>query len=203
MIKIWQSWKKHKKLQKKESISPQLFEEKVFEKNPCISYVRDILEDVLVQKNMNYQQLKLIIKDRELEIGVNQEQVDEDISEVLAQLTTGLNCLKIQTERPEYFEDFVDYMYKENGLLVQLTEKKVTEGIAGNLILDFETEKIRSRCQMNEANCYIPIYKKRWEIAPNLDIRVPIGYNIVIVKGAIKEQKDTRLDKFEREFYAK
>ncbi len=66
-------------------------------------------------------------------------------------------------------------------------------------MLDFEW---KGRCydeQMRPGRYYIPIHKKPWETAENLDIIVPIGYNTVIVKSVQNKRKRPEKDRFEAE----
>ena len=49
---------------------------------------------------------------------------------------------------------------------------------------------------------YIPIHKKPWKIAENLDIIVPFGYNTVIVKSRQNKKKKPVRDRFEEAFYS-
>ena len=50
---------------------------------------------------------------------------------------------------------------------------------------------------LQEDIIYLPIYKKPWQIAENLNISVPIGYNTVIVKGLdLREESGSSKDVF-------
>ena len=142
---------------------------------------------------------------QEEEFGIFEE---DTVLLLLEQLEEDLNFLTILTDRPAYFSTFVERMYEENGLVVSLFQKdKMERQKAGYgrqcLILDFEK---KGRCYdffVAPQNDYIPIYKKTWQIAENLDITVPIGYNTVIVKNTkIQGQKPMR-DRFEEAFYKK
>ena len=116
----------------------------------------------------------------------------EDTKSVLEQLAADLNFLTIYTDRPAYFREFAETMYEENGLLVMIFPKKYLdrknilfseERFPKKLILDFEWQGKCYEQQIRQGKHYIPIHKKPWETAENLDIVVPIGYNTVIVKG--------------------
>ncbi len=90
-----------------------------------------------------------------------------------------LNRLTILTEHPAYFERFGK----------------------GCVILDFEKPGEGFGRILFEKKLYIPVFKKRWESAGNLDIAVPIGYNTMIVRGSEEEETQLYFDKFERAFY--
>lgn len=113
--------------------------------------------------------------------------LDEDsVAVVLEQISEDLNFLRIATDRPAYFCDYIQRMYEETGLVVQ-TEPKDQE-ISGdvNVILDMEEQGDIARRYMRAETLYIPVFKRRWsrpEPLQNLDISIPIGYNTVIVKG--------------------
>ena len=124
-----------------------------------------------------------------------------DIRSVLEQLGPDLNFLTIYTNRPAYFREFTETMYEENGLMVMVFPKKYLEWESSfgknkeaaprKLVFDFEWQ----------GKHYIPIHKKPWETAENLDIAVPIGYNTVIVKRAQNRRKKPCRDRFEEAFY--
>ena len=74
-------------------------------------------------------------------------------------------------------------------------------GVGDTLVLDFEWE---GQCYFNllaQGKNYIPIHKKPWKIAENLDIIVPFGYNTVIVKRPKKKTGAPWQDRFEKAFY--
>ena len=73
--------------------------------------------------------------------------------------------------------------------------------LQGNVILDFEKPGDRGAEIKFGGKIYIPIFKRRWEAAKNLDIAVPIGYNTVTVKGCETVDKQPYRDKFEKAFY--
>lgn len=137
-----------------------------------------------------------------------------DIRDVLEQLSLDLNFLTIYTERPAYFGHFAETMYEENGLLVMIFPKSclklhgispsfVCQGkISPYIIFDFEWQGSCYEHQIVQGKHYIPIHKKPWEMADNLDIIVPIGYNTVIVKRTSDRQKKPWRDRFEAAFYS-
>lgn len=207
-----------------------------FPDNPCIPYLRAVVEQLLVRREIAYREMKLVIVDDssyacgtgsfttgeeetdpfdglEKEDGIIEtfqtsiwlaemkEQLDEQLDTILMQLSSGLNYLQIRTDRSAYFEDFEQNMFEENGLVVQVEGKEKRQFPRGSVVLDLETEGAMMSELLREDIIYLPIYKKPWQIAQNLDITVPIGYNTVIVKGAMKQTKISYSDKFEREFY--
>jgi hypothetical protein len=111
------------------------------------------------------------------------------VLQVLEELSPDLNGLTIFTERPAYFRDYVEKMYEETGLLVQLRKKSCLypgEGyrkLVSNVVLDFERQGRFYQLELSKPALYVPVYKKPWKTVENLDICVPIGYNTVIARG--------------------
>lgn len=149
--------------------------------NPYLPHIRQILEQVLPQRNLTYGRMHLLIVDAELEPESFFE--EDPVLAALERLSPDLNFLTILTDRPAYFQDYVETMYEETGLLVLLTAKQNLKSSGANTVLDFEESGAYLRLGLSEPGLYIPVYKKRWKQAENLDISVPIGYNTVIVKG--------------------
>lgn len=151
--------------------------------NPCISQMRSIVEHVIADKNVPFQKLELVV----LDAGQGQSSQDDfDIQDTLAQLAFGLNYLLLVTDRPEFYEDFMYDMYKENGLVVQQVQKSACKNVRGNFVLDFErTGEVPNISMLRPGVIYVPIYKKQWEISENLDINVPVGYNTLIIEGVL------------------
>ena len=105
---------------------------------------------------------------------------------VLEQISRDLNFLKIVTSRPAYFQPYIERMYEDTGLVVQVEGLEEISFGGVNVILDMEKKGTCHYRYMQEGILYIPIYKRPWSQAKtpgNLDISVPIGYNTVIVKG--------------------
>lgn len=130
------------------------------------------------------------------------DHLEEQLQELLLQLIPGLNHLCICTGRPAHFADFTERMCEENGLLVQLFDPEDFSFPGRSVAFDFIPKGRLPGGHLRGDIIYLPIYKKQWQIAENLDITVPIGYNTVIVKGAVKQTKLSYPDKFEREFYS-
>ena len=163
---------------RKEEEEPSL---EVRKMNPYLSQLRFILEQVLKARGLEYRNLRLIIIDTDME---PESLLDEDdVGSVLEQLSYDLNFLTVLTNRPAYFQKFVETMYEENGLPVNLYSKGEQRKTDANTVLDFEQQGSLWNLNLTEPSIYLPIYKKQWETAENLDISVPIGYNTVIVKG--------------------
>ncbi len=184
-----------------------------------------VFTGILKTLGISIGQAELEILDEELEEYGNFELTE--LLDVLEQIVAELNFLTIYTERPAYFEDFKETLYEENGLLVNVMDKRQMmaniryranhHGGSGHakrrILLDFER---RSACY-KELICaryyYIPIYKKCWRRkkcgkdgrtgTENLDILVPIGYNTVAVGNVYNEKKTSYLDRFELAFYTR
>lgn len=164
-----------------EQIQEQI--EGVRKENPYLPQLRMILEQVLETYGMDYRDFCPLLIDTDT---LPESMLDEDDVEiVLEQISDDLNFLKILTDRPAYFETYIERMYEDAGLVVQIEEKGQVSMEGINVVLDMEQKGSCSR-YMKEQALYIPVYKKPWkevEGLQNLDISIPIGYNTVIVKG--------------------
>lgn len=167
--------------------------------NPYLPQIREIIEFILKKKNIPYEQFVPVIID------------GEDSEHALAAiqlLSRDLNRLILLTDYPAYFENISERLYEEQGLIAEIFPKTVGKTAAlqydetlGNVILDFEEPKERTEDIKFGHKIYIPVFKKAWESAGNLDIAVPIGYNTVIVKDIKTVHKQPCLDRFEQAFY--
>lgn len=152
--------------------------------NPFLPKLRSILEQLLPMYQISYKEFRPLMIDTDSPL---ESLLDEDsVAVVLEQISEDLNFLRIATDRPAYFSDYIQRMYEETGLVVQ-TEPKEQE-ISGdvNVILDMEQQGDIARRYMRAETLYIPVFKRQWrrlEPLQNLDISIPIGYNTVIVKG--------------------
>lgn len=171
---------------------------------PCNASFRKIIEAVLEQKGIFYRDMRLFVIDAEAGEYLRQEEEQY----MLRQLYPGLNAYTLCTGQMEHHQGEMDYLYEEMGLIVEVLEKKekaMRKGTGpeeGRLILDFEAEgRIREEF-LSEKSIYISIYKRNWYQRANLDIEVPIGYNIMIVKGTGFTGCEAVSDRLEREFYA-
>lgn len=171
---------------------------------PCNASFRTIIEAVLEQKGISYRNMRLFVIDAEAGEYLRQEEEQY----MLRQLYPGLNAYTLCTGQMEHHQGEMDYLYEEMGLIVEVLEKKEkamqkrTGPEEGRLILDFEAEgRIREEF-LSEKSIYISIYKRNWYQRANLDIEVPIGYNIMIVKGTGFTGCEAVSDRLEREFYA-
>lgn len=171
---------------------------------PCNASFRKIIEAILEQKGISYRDMRLFVIDAEAGEYLRQEEEQY----MLRQLYPGLNAYTLCTGQMEHHQGEMDYLYEEMGLIVEVLEKKekaMQKGTGpeeGRLILDFEAEgRIREEF-LSEKSIYISIYKRNWYQRANLDIEVPIGYNIMIVKGTGFTGCEAVSDRLEREFYA-
>lgn len=189
----------------------------MFYSNRFLTDFRSVYAGILKAKDVCPQKAELELLDGEPEGEALFEPAG--ILEVLFQLEEDLNFLTIYTARPAYFGEFAETMYEKNGLVVQLCAKEMLlsggQTIYGKnpfhcaekkteiFLLDFEVDGNCYERLGRGGRHYIPIYKKPWETAENLDIRVPIGYNTVIVKKQQKQEKKPGHDRFEEAFYGK
>lgn len=171
--------------------------------NEFLRNFRPIFFAILKEKGISPKRMELeVIDEEEASFSLFEP---ADVRDVLRQLSDDLNFLTIYTERPAYFAEFAETMYEENGLIVTFFPKKQlrideSEGIP-KMVLDFEWEGKCYERQIGPGKCYIPIHKRPWERAENLDIIVPIGYNTVIVKGIQNRKRKPERDRFEAAFY--
>ena len=159
-------------------------QEEEAEGNPFLPRLREILEKVLEKYGMDYRTFSPLLLDTDTP---PESMLDEDDVELaLEQISRDLNFLKIVTDRPAYFASYIERVYEDTGLVVQVEgrEEISLEGI--NVILDMERKGNCHSRYMKEGVLYVPVYKRPWsyvKMLENLDISVPIGYNTVIVKG--------------------
>ena len=167
--------------------------------NPFLPQIREIMEQILSIRNIPYERFIPILIDG----------ADSKATLLSAErLGKDLNRILIFTDRPEYFEEYADNMYEEQGLIAEIflksrdkMEEVAKKDFYGNVILDFEEKEKKSLAEMFGNKVYIPIFKRQWEWTENLDIAVPIGYNTMTVKGSKTKEQRRCLDKFERAFY--
>lgn len=166
--------------------------------NPYIAYSRQVIEQILQQKGMDYRGFRPIVIDTDTPDQVFGE--EDDVDQVLSQMEDGLNFLEISTDRPEHFTDWKEYMEKEYGLIVRIVLKQGEDRLYGNMVLDFERHQPMWLERFPRETLYLPFQKIPWQldICENmtekaaqdkessqeeyLDIKVPIGYNMLIVK---------------------
>ena len=169
--------------------------------NPYLPYIRKIMDAVLAEKHIGYQEFFPVLVDG---------QEPEKTLFAAGELGEDLNHMAILTNNAEYFESYRDTMYEEQGLIVEIYPKekdclaallKCREGKM--VFLDFEREEELIFGQSFGKQIYIPIFKKPWRRDENIDIILPIGYNTMIVNGIYFEEKQPVYDKFEQAFYGK
>ncbi len=152
--------------------------------NPYLPKLRSIMEQLLPMYQLSYREFRPLLIDTDTP---PESLLDEDpAAVVLEQLSEDLNFLRISSDRPAYFSDYIHRMYEESGLVVQILPKGQDMLDDINVILDLEEQGDCSRNYMREHILYIPVFKRKWNHVgslKNLDISIPIGYNTVIVKG--------------------
>lgn len=194
-------WNKMRSLWKKCGEAPEAEKSEEKRDNPFLPYIREILEKVLLEKKISYRDFFPVLIDGE---------EPEKTLFAAKELGEDLNRMAIFTDRPEYFENYRDMMYEEQGLIIEVFPKEkdrlsafLGSGESCQVFLDFEwEEKLMFQALFGE-KIYIPIFKNPWERAGNIDIALPIGYNTMIVSGINFEETRPVLDKFERAFYGK
>lgn len=152
--------------------------------NPYLPKLRSIMEQLLPMYQLSYRDFRPMLIDTDTP---PESLLDEDpAAVVLEQLSEDLNFLRISTDRPAYFSEYIHRMYEESGLVVQMLPKNLEPLEDINVILDLEEKGDCPRNYMREHILYIPVFKRKWNHTGNLrnlDISIPIGYNTVIVKG--------------------
>ena len=174
--------------------------------NPYLADFQEIFFEILRIKEINPAKIEVVVLDEEIE----ERRVFEyaDVRDVLYQIGPNLNALTIYTDRPAYFSEYVKSMGEESGLIVSVLSKGMTKTkirlqskSESILILDFEWREKWGTVGFNGEFAYLPIHKKPWKVAENLDIIVPFGYNTVIVKSNYANDKKFVNDRFDEGFY--
>ena len=192
-------WKKQRHVQEE----PNAPEPETIE-NPWIFATRSIIEQILWQKRdvireekeelggrltrkQLYRDFKPLIIDTDTPDQVFGE--DDDVDQILRQLSPGLNFLEICTNRPEYFVSFTVWLEMEYGLMTRIFPPDAMRQSHANVVLDMERRGVMYTDRLMPNVLYVPFYKHRWKLheteeqeMQNLDIEVPIGYNVLIVK---------------------
>ena len=192
-------WKKQRNVQEE----PNAPEPETIE-NPWIFATRSIIEQILWQKRdvireekeelggrltrkQLYRDFKPLIIDTDTPDQVFGE--DDDVDQILRQLSPGLNFLEICTNRPEYFVSFTVWLEMEYGLMTRIFPPDAMRQSHANVVLDMERRGVMYTDRRMPNVLYVPFYKHRWKLheteeqeMQNLDIEVPIGYNVLIVK---------------------
>lgn len=192
-------WKKQRNVQEE----PNAPEPETIE-NPWIFATRSIIEQILWQKRdvireekeelggrltrkQLYRDFKPLIIDTDTPDQVFGE--DDDVDQILQQLSPGLNFLEICTNRPEYFVSFTVWLEMEYGLMTRIFPPDAMRQSHANVVLDMERRGVMYTDRLMPNVLYVPFYKHRWKLheteeqeMQNLDIEVPIGYNVLIVK---------------------
>lgn len=158
--------------------------------NPYIAESRNIIEQILYQKGLDYRRFRPVLLDTDC--PGQQFGEDDDVDRILDQLENGLNFLEICTDRPEYFSGRKKRLEQEYGLMVRILSGNGREKRYGNMVLDLERHQPMRIREYDQNVIYLPFYKRKWKPVKaensefsgeeNLDIEVPIGYNMMIVK---------------------
>ena|GEM_PF-2771835 len=94
---------------------------------------------------------------------------------VLSHFEDTLNHLTIITKREQYFEEYVEYMYEQTGLLVSVVSDAVQIKVEGNIVLDL--------CE---------IERGEYRYYPNNSIVIQFFYDKEKTKKIIVERKDLK-----------
>lgn len=177
--------------------------------NPWIDDTRKIVEQILMKKDQTYRRFRPLIIDTDTPDQVFGE--EDDVDRILRQLYPGLNFLELCTDRPEHFAEMTEWLAAEYGLLTRILPLKEMRESQAGMVLDLQRQGELHIQKFARDVIYVPFYKRRWrewqkteqeeqeiqkmtalsEKRPentdliqgqNLDIEVPIGYNVVIVK---------------------
>lgn len=177
--------------------------------NPCVPWMRRIIEQLLAKEGMNYKEFHPQIRDRE---DVEQlswwrrmpplerfqwerqlSEIDRQQRHILQMLLPGLNRMSICTWRKEYFQEWEEYFGREHGLVIEYLNVQENDGKA-NWILDMTLWQQPGAYPVQGEIHYLPMYRRPWEICQNLDIIVPIGYNTVTVRDVVHVNEVPRED---------
>ena len=187
-FRMFQKWQRNfynrrgRFFQKTEKLISEPPEETV--DNPWIDATRQVVEQILMKKGKNYRTFCPIVIDTDKPDQVFGE--TDDVDRILEQLYPGLNFLEIATDRPEHFSEMTEWLAEEYGLLARILPISELGQSHADTVLDLEREGELYIQKFPRNVIYLPFYKRRWreyqKTGQNLDIEVPIGYNVVIVK---------------------
>lgn len=152
---------KWKKIRKEAEEKEELFQKEPWE-NTFLEYSRQVIEQILRQKALDYRSFRPVLIDTDLPDQHFGE--EDDVDQVLFQMEKGLNFLEICTDRPEHFENWKAHMEDEYGLIVRLVPKNREEPLYGNMVLDFERNSPMHMENFSKEVIYLPFQKRRWEI---------------------------------------
>ena len=108
-------WNKMRSLWKKCGEAPEAEKSEEKRDNPFLPYIREILEKVLLEKKISYRDFFPVLIDGE---------EPEKTLFAAKELGEDLNRMAIFTDRPEYFENYRDMMYEEQGLIIEVFPKE-------------------------------------------------------------------------------
>ena len=91
--------------------------------------------------------------------------------------------------RRRNFVSFTVWLEMEYGLMTRIFPPDAMRQSHANVVLDMERRGVMYTDRLMPNVLYVPFYKHRWKLheteeqgMQNLDIEVPIGYNVLIVK---------------------
>lgn len=75
-----------------------------------------------------------------------------------------INYLTILTKRPSYFEDYIDEIYNDTGLAIELIQEPLLEDLNSDIIINCSKEKNKAFYFFNKKAFYIDFLSKREEV---------------------------------------
>lgn len=93
----------------------------------------ELYQQIIQENQMEHTDINLVLIDSG----------DRKIQFLLENLIEDLNHLTIITNRESHFEKFVDAVFEETGLMVEIISTPITELIKGNLVVDASTESCK------------------------------------------------------------
>ncbi len=177
--------------------------------NLWIDDTRKIVEQILKHKGQTYRTFRPLIIDTDTPDQIFGK--EDDVDRILRQLYPGLNFLELCTERPEHFSEMAEWLAAEYGLLARILPLREMRKSQAGMVLDLQRQGELHIQKFARDVIYVPFYKCRWREClgtedseskkaqmkqkmvgisentglmqgQNLDIEVPIGYNVLIVK---------------------
>ena len=97
-------------------------------------FLEQWLENVLSVHGIRREELRLMIID---------DETTDHLDACIEQLTLGLNHLTIMTKRRAYYQDMCDFLFKENGLVVEIADALGSETGQGHVLIDFACNQLK------------------------------------------------------------
>ena len=116
-----------------------IYEYSAQEEEECKSLLKyimldDVIEMLLEDNGIEAKDMRLVILDSN----------DRRIEYVLEMLVPRLNYLTVVTERAEYFEEFVEAVFEDFGLVVETVSGVMREPLDGNVVIDMNPNVSRN-----------------------------------------------------------